>query len=111
MSGSQQVGTSQRKSARLEKKRGDVIGQDLSGINLGERLRTFHREEGDVVVLSWDEPTQTSFNPEETTGQSGSPARTDPESEEDIFDIPMSQILKYFSLNFSNYFGLYSVTC
>jgi porphobilinogen deaminase len=61
MSGSQQVGTSQRKSARLEKKRGDVIVQDLPGLNSGERLRTFSREEGDGVMLSQDEPTQTNF--------------------------------------------------
>jgi hypothetical protein len=89
MSGSQQVGTSQWKFARLEKKRGDVIVQDLPGINTGEGLRTFSRVEGDVIILSRDEPTRNDLNPEETTGQSDSPIRTDLGAEEEVPYIPI----------------------
>jgi porphobilinogen deaminase len=59
MSGSQEVGTALRKSARLESKRGDVIVLDLPGTNLDERLRTTSRLEGDVVVLSVEKPPPT----------------------------------------------------
>ena len=97
MSGSQLIGTSQRKSARLEKKRGDVVIQELPGGTAGEGLRTFSREEGDVIVLSRDEPTLNHLHPEETTGRSGSQTWVDPESEEDIPAIRMapSTRLKY----------------
>jgi hypothetical protein len=89
MSVSQLVGTSQRKSARLEKKKGDVVIQDLPGITPGEGLRTFSREEGDDIVFSRGEPTLNNLNPEETTGQSGPQTWADPESEEDIPVLPM----------------------
>ena len=100
MRGSQQIGTSQRRSTRLKEKRGDVIVQDLPGINLNERWRTSSTLEGDVIVLSLEEPTPTSFNP---AGGAGSitpkgPEGTDTGSEEGgVSDVPMppSTQLKY----------------
>ena len=74
-----------------------MIVQDLLGINTGEGLWTFSRIEGDVIILSRDEPTQNDLNPEETTGQSDSPTRTDPGAEADVPYIPMAPTtrLKY----------------
>ena len=65
MSGFQQVGTSQRRFARLEKKRGGVIVQDLPSANLGERWQTSSIIEGDIIVLSLDEHTPTNTSPRE----------------------------------------------
>ena len=51
MVGSQKGGTSSRKSAWLEKKRGKVLVYDLLGTNLGLKIHSSSRLEEDLVVV------------------------------------------------------------
>ena len=96
MNGFQQGGTSQRRSARLEKKRGEVIMQDLPGIHSNEEWRTSSRPEGDVIVLSIDEHSPTHVRPREAAGSVFSDVRevTDTESEE-VPPIPMAPSTRF----------------
>jgi len=83
MSGFQQGDTSQRRSARLEQKRGGVTIQDLPILPLGGGWRAAPQTEGDIIVLSLDEPTPTHDCPREETGSifSYERERSDPETE------------------------------
>ena len=67
MNGSQQ-GTGQRRSARLERRKGDTRVPDPSGTPWEERSKITERLEGDIIVLSAEEPSPTSSDPEESTG-------------------------------------------
>ena len=91
MSRFQQGGTSQRRSAQLEKKRIEVIVQDLLGIHSNEEWRTSPRSEGDVIVLSLDEHSLTRGSLREATGSIFPDIReaTDTESEE-VPNVPMA---------------------
>ena len=91
MSRFQQGGTSQRRSAQLEKKRIEVIVQDLPGIHSNEEWRTSPRSEGDVIVLSLDEHSLTRGSLREATGSIFPDIReaTDTESEE-VPNVPMA---------------------
>ena len=68
MSGFQQIGTLKRRSTRLQKKRNEMIVQDLPDANLSERWQTSSRVEGDVIVLSLDELMPTVFNTKKAAG-------------------------------------------
>ena len=68
MSGFQQGDTSQRRSTRLEKKRDGVIVQDLPSTHSNKEWRTASRFEGDVIVLSLDEPSPPHDIPGKATG-------------------------------------------
>ena len=91
MSGFQQIGTWQRRSARIEKKRGKIIVQDLPGANLSERWQTSSRLEGDVIVMSLDEHTPTNASPGEAAGSIflETPEGADMESE-GVPNVPMA---------------------
>ena len=65
MSGSQPGETPHRRSKRLEEKRGGVIIQDLPRFRLNEGRRTASQTEGDVIVLSLEEPSPTRGSPRE----------------------------------------------
>ena len=82
MSGFQQGGTSQRRSARLGKK-GEVIVQNLTGVHSNEGWLTSSRLKGDVIVLSSDKHSSTHVSPRDATGSIFSDVReaTDTESE------------------------------
>ena len=92
MRGSKPDGISLRRSARLEKKRGNVIMHDLPSTSLDWRLRTISRLEGDIIVLSLDKSAPTSLDPTKVVGlfTPNKARRTEAESEEEeIFDAPM----------------------
>ena len=94
MSGSQPEGTSVRRSARLKKKSGGVIVLDLPSTSAGERARTTSRLEGDIIVLSLDEPAPTCPDPVEAAGlfTLDEAGRTEAESGGDeTVDAPMAR--------------------
>ena len=92
---------SQRRSKRLEEKRGEVIIQDLPGFRLNEGRRTASQTEGDVIVLSLGEPSPNRGSPREEA-ESIFSEETDRETEletEVAPNVPMapSTRLKYSS--------------
>ena len=68
MSGFQQGNTSQRRSTRLENKKGEIIVQDLPRPRSNKEWQTSPRSDGDVIVLSLDEHSPTHVNPREAAG-------------------------------------------
>ena len=102
MSGFQQGYTSQWRSARLEKKRGEVIIQDLPSIHSNEEWRTASRFEGDVIVLTLDEPSPTDDSPREETG----PIFFDEQEETDTkTKVPPILMAPSTQLKYSNFRG------
>ena len=99
MSGSQQGETSQRRSKRLEEKRGGVIIQVLPRFRLNEERRTASQTEGDVIVLSLEEPSPIRESPREETESIFSEEREEVDTETEDPPIPMalSTRLKYSS--------------
>ena len=99
MSGSQPGETSQRRSKRLEEKRGGVIIQDLPRFRLDEGRRTASQTEGDVIVLSIGEPSPTheSLGEEIESIFSEERGEVDTEAEDPPTPMAPSTRLKYSS--------------
>ena len=102
MSGSQQ-GTGLRRSSRLERKQGDTKTPGPSGTLWKEQGRTTDMLEGDIIVLSVEEPSPTSRNPEDSAG-SAVPQRGEGSGEEsEEGESPESPMVPSTRLKYSRY--------